>query len=38
MNDEKGVLHLLRIVEIVLILLSQGSIQSVLGAKVGYAA
>jgi len=30
--------HLLRIVKIVLILLLQGGIQSVLGAKVGYAA
>ena len=37
-RDRKWDLHLLRIVKIVLVLLLQGGIQSVLGAKVGYTA
>lgn len=38
MHNKRSDLHLLRIVKIVLILLLQGGIQPVLGAKVGYAA
>ena len=38
LHEEENDLHLLRIVKIVLVILLQGSIQSILGAKVRYAA
>ena len=37
MQDKKCDPHLLGIIKIVLILLLQGSVQPVLGAKIGYA-